>query len=65
MVPLSSMNVVGYFQAKLLEEMDEEFGVGELVDNVMRKKPKVCVHFMLCYIIYIDLWDYKLAFCLF
>lgn len=49
------MNVVGYFQAKLLEEMDEEFGVGELVDNVMRKKPKVCVHFMLCYIIYIDL----------
>lgn len=44
------MNVVGYFQAKLLEEMDEEFGVGELVDNVMRKKPKVCVSLFLCYV---------------
>lgn len=27
-------------RAKLLEEMDEEFGVGDLVDNMMGKKPK-------------------------
>lgn len=28
-------------RAQLLEEMDEEFGVGELVDDVMGVKPKV------------------------
>ena len=28
-------------RAQLLEEMDEEFGVGELVENVMGNKPKV------------------------
>mgnify|MGYP002804385713 CR=1 FL=1 len=27
-------------RARLLEEMDEEFGVGELVENVMGNKPK-------------------------
>jgi U4/U6.U5 tri-snRNP-associated protein 1 len=28
-------------RAQLLEEMDEEFGVGELVENAMGNRPKV------------------------
>ena len=35
-------------RAQLLEEMDEEFGVGELVENVMGNKSKVD-HLFLCY----------------
>lgn len=34
-------------RAQLLEEMDEEFGVGDLVDNVMGIKPKVSLYFCL------------------
>ncbi len=30
-------------RAQLLEEMDQEFGIGELVENVMGNKPKVNV----------------------
>ena len=33
-----------YFQARLLEEMDEEFGVGDLVAETFKEeKGKVCV----------------------
>lgn len=31
-------------RAQLLEEMDEEFGVGELVENVMGKKVQVALN---------------------